>query len=1214
MAMLKDSLIAGDLRVTGTIYGNVPLDDLVDADDLKAIEALSGTSGLLKKTSANTWTLDTTAYKTGTVTSVRVQATSPVVSSVSAAQTSSLNTTISLADNYGDTKNPYASKNARYVLAAPASAAGEPTFRQLTNADVGLGNVENTKLSTWTGSTNITTVGTITTGTVPWARLSNVPNSFTPASHAHGQITNDGKIADNTTITSSDSIVYSDASNSGILKKDSAVNTANALMNALATGSSVLTADDYIITQYAGGGTTNTTYHRRPAKVVRVGGLTTARNLGVKLDSTTAVTFDGTANQTNIPISGTLSIANGGTGVTTIEDARKTWKIIAEKDYTGVIASANSDAGGIFHFLKIRPTTFNTQWTVKGKVWATTSANAAYTQNTEFMINGDTSVYRAYANFNSRNTTGALYYYIVPYCLKEAGYNAGYPHCLGINLRYATNNTNTSWKRDFHIEIWEADGCTVEFFDTMTAHGSVPGYGTTNYNNYWNLNAIDAGLQETSDANDANYYNREQYGSKKAKNAIQRYMLMLSVDDEYLMGVTEVDNTVATTKAMSEEKFDPFREIFYWASTTRYAAEANIGDGMYRQYLCDIRYALNVGGYDKDSLLTARKPLYLVASPTDDNMAVLHTTPFAQSLPTTEDGLLYIYLGMVYPDTKPYRVYLTLKHPVYKYINGKVREIKPAAEIANEVNWDNAGIIPVSAGGTGSSDTLNQGGVIYASTTTSYGSSATGTTGQYLKSNAAAAPTWASFVKPVVTWANGTTAGPTLKVQATGGTSDTKAIPVASRSYSGVVTTDEQTFAGTKGFDIIKRNGRNGSATTTWTGDTLLYNGNAVQVGEYWYSFNNNNDATKINTGQFFWRQYSPQSASGTTSTTGKYETYTLPAVDAGLSDNRNYSILTTKSHVSIAQGGTGTGTAPTKGGVIYASSTTAYASTGAGTSGYLLQSGGSNAPSWINATNSNTASTIVKRDASGNFSAGTITASLTGHASLDLPLSGGTMTGTLILSGDPNNDNDAATKHYVDGIVAARDAMVFKGTLAGAASTTYTPAANRGDTYKVSNAGLINGEPVEVGDILICITDSTVAATSSNVSTVKANWVIVQNNIDGAVFKSTNAFVDGRVLIAEGANGKIKTSDYTIAKSVPSNAVFTDTHQNIILQTTKKGYITAVETTPTGTAAAQEGIADTGVYLTTTAGQINATSYKINEKSYISYDTTVDAIGFTFV
>ena len=45
-------------------------------------------------------------------------------------------------------------------------------------------------------------------------------------------------------------------------------------------------------------------------------------------------------------------------------------------------------------------------------------------------------------------------------------------------------------------------------------------------------------------------------------------------------------------------------------------------------------------------------------------------------------------------------------------------------------------------------------------------------------------------------------------------------------------------------------------------------------------------------------------------------------------------------------------------------------------------------------ATNVNTASTIVKRDSSGNFSAGTITASVIGSASLDLPLAGGTLLG----------------------------------------------------------------------------------------------------------------------------------------------------------------------------------------------------------------------------
>ena len=57
------------------------------------------------------------------------------------------------------------SKTAKYVLAAPNAAAGAPTWRALSNSDVGLGNVENIKLTTWTGSDNIATVGTITNGT-----------------------------------------------------------------------------------------------------------------------------------------------------------------------------------------------------------------------------------------------------------------------------------------------------------------------------------------------------------------------------------------------------------------------------------------------------------------------------------------------------------------------------------------------------------------------------------------------------------------------------------------------------------------------------------------------------------------------------------------------------------------------------------------------------------------------------------------------------------------------------------------------------------------------------------------------------------------------------------------------------------------------------------------------------------------------------------------
>lgn len=50
-----------------------------------------------------------------------------------------------------------------------------------------------------------------------------------------------------------------------------------------------------------------------------------------------------------------------------------------------------------------------------------------------------------------------------------------------------------------------------------------------------------------------------------------------------------------------------------------------------------------------------------------------------------------------------------------------------------------------------------------------------------------------------------------------------------------------------------------------------------------------------------------------------------------------------------------------------------------------------------VDATSANTASKVVARDASGNFSAGTITAALTGTASGNLALAGGTLTGALI-------------------------------------------------------------------------------------------------------------------------------------------------------------------------------------------------------------------------
>ena len=113
------------------------------------------------------------------------------------------------------------------------------------------------------------------------------------------------------------------------------------------------------------------------------------------------------------------------------------------------------------------------------------------------------------------------------------------------------------------------------------------------------------------------------------------------------------------------------------------------------------------------------------------------------------------------------------------------------------------------------------------------------------------------------------------------------------------------------------------------------------------------------------------------------------------------------------------------------------------------------------------------------------------------------------------------ATKTELNNLIAGADAMVYKGVLSGAETTTYTPAAQRGWTYKVNVAGLINGEPVEAGDMLICCVDDTAAATADNVATVKANWNIIQTNIDGAVTTSQLTSTSGAVAIFANGNGQ---------------------------------------------------------------------------------------------
>lgn len=100
----------------------------------------------------------------GGVTSVT--GTSPVASS------GGTTPAISLASGYGDTQNPYASKTANFVLAAPNGTAGSPTFRAVVAADIPTLNQNTTGTAANVTDSSNSTLTTLSALSLPGSQVS----------------------------------------------------------------------------------------------------------------------------------------------------------------------------------------------------------------------------------------------------------------------------------------------------------------------------------------------------------------------------------------------------------------------------------------------------------------------------------------------------------------------------------------------------------------------------------------------------------------------------------------------------------------------------------------------------------------------------------------------------------------------------------------------------------------------------------------------------------------------------------------------------------------------------------------------------------------------------------------------------------------------------------------------------------------------------------
>lgn len=190
----------------------------------------------------------------------------------------------------------------------------------------------------------------------------------------------------------------------------------------------------------------------------------------------------------------------------------------------------------------------------------------------------------------------------------------------------------------------------------------------------YTTDAISSGTDRTGwiiesiyDSSD-NYTLRDYYTQYYPVTTLYRYQVCFINSDNKLVPANSINNSTATDKTLTTETFDINKDIYFYNTTANVATTSrNAAATLYRQTLADLRYSFNTG-----NTLVAYKPVYLVVTPKEggeDGEVTLASNPIQQTIPTGDTDDIYVFLGLAYDK---YRVSLTIDHPKYTVVNGKV--------------------------------------------------------------------------------------------------------------------------------------------------------------------------------------------------------------------------------------------------------------------------------------------------------------------------------------------------------------------------------------------------------------------------------------------------------------------------------------------------------------------------------------------------------------
>lgn len=121
-------------------------------------------------------------------------------------------------------------------------------------------------------------------------------------------------------------------------------------------------------------------------------------------------------------------------------------------------------------------------------------------------------------------------------------------------------------------------------------------------------------------------------------------------------------NSATSVKDVNQRPINPFGRIVYTSANTSYTAGSNLAaTTIWDQYAFTFGYSFNRTGAALE--LTVEAPVYIKCAPQTDGSAIIDsTTPYVQALPSTNDGKIYIFLGVAYSATA---VEMVPHHPVY---------------------------------------------------------------------------------------------------------------------------------------------------------------------------------------------------------------------------------------------------------------------------------------------------------------------------------------------------------------------------------------------------------------------------------------------------------------------------------------------------------------------------------------------------------------------